>query len=91
MPLPPGASSLLNKLMSGNLDIFIFNNVGKTFVSIVYEAQGVLVKNIMSKKKECVKANPKLPVDGRIYGARQSQLCEKTLPITSWPFLSLCV
>jgi hypothetical protein len=53
MPLPPGASSLLNKLMSGNLDIFIFNNVGKTFVSIVYEAQGVLVKNIMHVKRMC--------------------------------------
>ncbi len=43
----------------------------KDFVSITYEAQGVLEKNIMSY--ECVKANPTLPVDGRIHSARRAR------------------
>jgi hypothetical protein len=30
----------------------------------------VLVKNI--RPKECVKADPTMPVDGRFYGARQN-------------------
>jgi hypothetical protein len=38
----------------------------------------VLVKNI--RPKECVKADPTLPVDGRFYGARQNQPARKTLP-----------
>jgi hypothetical protein len=49
----------------------------KYFVSITYEAQGVLEKNI--RPKECVEADPTLPVDGRFYGARQNQQCEEKL------------
>ncbi len=38
----------------------------------------MLVKFI--RPKECVKEDPALPVEGRFYGARQNQQCEKELP-----------
>jgi hypothetical protein len=38
----------------------------------------VLVKNI--RPKECVKADPTLPVDGRFYGTRQYHQCKEKLP-----------
>jgi hypothetical protein len=61
-----------------NQQDFRWHESVKYFVSITYEAQGVLEKNILYQ--ECVKANSTLPLDGRIYSARQSQLGEKLLP-----------
>jgi hypothetical protein len=62
-----------------NRQDFRWHKSVKYFVSITYEAQRVMEKNIMSQ--ECVKASQHYPsIYGRIYSARQSQLCNKTLP-----------
>jgi hypothetical protein len=38
------------------------------------------VSEKFTRPKECVKADPALPVEGRFYDARQNQQCEEKLP-----------